>query len=173
MPEVREVASQREDPALRSAAGAFSSSGGGLSPPLGGFDDQVLVRTMEEVRFMRLTDGFGVSFAPYVAKGGDDEILTPTFPDSDLGDSDDERDAAVATHLMEAEASISSLKGAIETADPADGEKIEKLKAELFAEFEDSSLSGICPRDPPVRGPYGEAEIWLKPDAQPVSLPQY
>ena len=27
--------------------------------------------------------------------------------------------------------------------------------------------------DPPLRGPFGEAEIWLKPDAEPVCLPQF
>ena len=56
---------------------------------------------------------------------------------------------AVAVHLMEAQASIASLKGAIETADPAEGEKIERLKAKVFAEFGATSLSGVCPRDPP------------------------
>ena len=27
--------------------------------------------------------------------------------------------------------------------------------------------------DPPVRGPFGEAEIWLKPDAIPIAVPPY
>ena len=40
-------------------------------------------------------------------------------------------------------------------------------------EFGQTSLSGKCPVDPPVRGPYGEAEIWLKPDAEPVSQTPY
>ena len=43
-----------------------------------------------------------------------------------------------------------------------------KAKEEILQEFGKTSLSGIYPKDPPVRGPFGAAEIWLKPNAIPV-----
>ena len=49
----------------------------------------------------------------------------------------------------------------------------EQLRQKLFEEFKHTSLSGEYPCKPPIRGPFGEAEIWLKPDAQPVSVPPY
>ena len=49
-----------------------------------------------------------------------------------------------------------------------------ELQEALIAEFGDSSLSGKYPAHPlPVRGPYGEGEIWLQPDAKPVSVPPF
>ena len=90
--------------------------------------------------------------------------------DSALGEDDDERDLLVASRLCEA--SVATLKGAIEMSEPTDYAKVERLKAQFFKEFGDSSLSGVCPVDPLIRCTYGEAEILLKPDARPVSLPQ-
>ena len=41
-------------------------------------------------------------------------------------------------------------------------------------EFGDTSLSGVYPKHPlPVRGPFGEGEIWLQPGAKPVSVPPF
>ena len=43
-----------------------------------------------------------------------------------------------------------------------------QAREEVLKEFANTSLSGIYPKDPPVRGPFGAAEIWLKPNAIPV-----
>jgi hypothetical protein len=48
-----------------------------------------------------------------------------------------------------------------------------KAKQDILQEFGTTSLSGIYPKDPPVRGPFGAAEIWLKPDAVPVAQHPY
>ena len=55
--------------ALGSEVGHSSDEGGCTPPKSAAWDDQVLVRAVEEVRCMQLTDGFGVSFAPYVVGG--------------------------------------------------------------------------------------------------------
>ena len=47
------------------------------------------------------------------------------------------------------------------------------LRQALIDEFGESSLSGQYMPDPPVRGPFGEGEIWLKEDARPVSVPPF
>ena len=46
-------------------------------------------------------------------------------------------------------------------------------RTKLLQEFQKSSLSGVYTRDSPVRGPFGQAEIWLKKEARPVSMPPY
>ena len=48
-----------------------------------------------------------------------------------------------------------------------------QAKARILQEFSETSMSGVYPRDPPVRGPFGAAEIWLKPDAVPVAQHPY
>jgi hypothetical protein len=49
----------------------------------------------------------------------------------------------------------------------------EKLRKALVEEFSTASLSGVYKPNPPVRGPFGEAEIWLKPEATLVSVPPF
>ena len=49
-------------------------------------------------------------------------------------------------------------------------EMVNNFRTKLLEEFQGTSLSGIYPKDPPVRGPFGEAEIWLKKDARLVSM---
>jgi len=69
----------------------------------------------------------------------------------------------------------SLVKGAVEAREPAQDPSIE-AQIELIKErFAKTSLSGICPSpdDLPIRGPFGEAEIWLKPDAIPVNIAPY
>ena len=48
-----------------------------------------------------------------------------------------------------------------------------ELQTKLFAEFGETSLSGVYLPDPPVRGPYGEGTINLKRDAKPVCKPPF
>ena len=147
--------------------------GGDALPPPGACVRPSLVRILEEVRCMRLFVGGQKPFPSQEGEGNDPDDFSEGELDSGEDESDDEVDLVVAKRLREATASIRPLRGTVESTEPAEGARIEELKAQLFTEFGDSSLSGICPRDPPVRGPYGEAEIWLKPDAQPVSMPQF
>jgi hypothetical protein len=43
----------------------------------------------------------------------------------------------------------------------------------LLEKYSGSVLSGKYIPDPPKRGPFGEAEIWVKPDATPVAIRPY
>ena len=135
--------------------------------------DEALVRALEEVRCMRLAEGLSVSFHPYVEGKEENGPNTEWKLEEESDSSDDELDLCVAERLVWPEATVETIKGVIEPTEPAESAKVEKLNAALFEEFGNTSLSGVCPVNPPVRGPYGEAEIWLKPDAQPVSVPPY
>ena len=75
--------------------------------------------------------------------------------------------------LYQSLGNIASLRVAIEAREPLENQLVEECKAKLLAEFSESSFCGVCPRDPLIRGPYGEAEIWLKPGAEPISVPPY
>ena len=61
----------------------------------------------------------------------------------------------------------------MEVSHTTESPEAERYRNLLLQEFNDSSLSGIYPIDPPARGPFGEAEIWLKPNAKPVSVPPF
>jgi hypothetical protein len=60
-------------------------------------------------------------------------------------------------------------RGVLDTMEPSEHPTAEKLKEQVLADFQDivfrSKLSG---EDPPIRGPFGLAEINLKPGARPV-----
>ena len=81
----------------------------------------------------------------------------------------------VARRIMRARrrSRVQSVKTGPQMLQMASSDLAETLRQALYEEFKDSSLSGIYPRNPPKRGPDGEAEIWLKPDARPVSIPPY
>ena len=63
---------------------------------------------------------------------------------------------------------INFIKGAIEARDPHGSEKVENARTRLFSDYTGTVFDTKTGGDPPVRGPYGEAEIILKPDARPV-----
>ena len=145
-------------------------------PPVADWDES-LIHALEEAWHSGLVCGAQVTFCPRVRVQEVDgtESVCPLEPTSE--DLDEEACHCIMTRLNEAEsgpeAAIFSLKGAIDVSDPAENAEVERLKASLFTEFGSTSLCGVCPVDPPVRGPYGEAEIWLRPDAVPVSQPQF
>ena len=66
------------------------------------------------------------------------------------------------------EKEIRFIKGAVEARDPWESEEVEKRKERLHKEFADTVFSGKLTGSPPVRGPFGEAFIKLKPGATPV-----
>ena len=91
---------------------------------------------------------------------------------------DDEPDEEVAMEIARrlvehepAEYRLNFVRGVVEARDPSGTQSVEQLRSQVIEEFSNSSLSGKYPKDPPVRGPYGEAEILLKLDARPVSIP--
>ena len=115
---------------------------------------------------MHLTDTPQVNFDPRVIRREADGLAMEADLDVQSERSDEERDFFVAAQLQKAKNTDPGLvRTVIETTEPVENAKAEALKKALFDEFGKTSLSGICPVDPPVRGPYGEAEIWLKPDA--------
>ena len=65
------------------------------------------------------------------------------------------------------------VRGSVIAKEAAEDPRALYFREKLIEEFKGTSLSGIYPRDPPVRGPFGEAEINLKPGAEPVSVPPY
>jgi hypothetical protein len=75
----------------------------------------------------------------------------------------------IARRLLEEERRVDSLKFGPEPLEAVDSPLAEQLRKALLDEFGATSLSGKYLPNPPVRGPFGEAEIWLKPDAVPVS----
>jgi hypothetical protein len=79
-----------------------------------------------------------------------------------------ETQRAIASHLMDEETNIDFIKGFVAARDPHVNGKVDELREAIISDFKDSVLSGICPPDPPVRGPHGLAQIWLKTDVTPV-----
>ena len=95
------------------------------------------------------------------------------FPDENP-DEDEEVLWEVAKRIDNAEKLVCSVVG--EEVPPADPLDIlaSELKDALIKEFGDTSLSGKYPPHPlPVRGPFGEGEIWLEKGARPVSVPPF
>ena len=79
----------------------------------------------------------------------------------------------IAKRTLEAEKSINQVKGGPEAVEKSEHPLAKQLRQALLDEFGDTCLSGKYKPNPPVRGPFGEAEIWLKPDVRPVSVPPY
>ena len=95
------------------------------------------------------------------------------FQDEEGEDEDDEVLWEVAKRIDAAEKRICAVGVVERPLDDPLAELAHELQEALLAEFGDSSLSGKYPVNPPVRGPYGEGEIWLQPDAKPVSVPPF
>jgi hypothetical protein len=67
------------------------------------------------------------------------------------------------------EVDVCFVKGVIEAREPCDHPTVESLKEKVIADFQDKVFrSKLPPELPPVRGPFGEAEINLKVGARPV-----
>ena len=114
-----------------------------------------MVEAMERVRFMRLC----------------------AFPGQPLDslDSDEEDDVLeeIARRVGEEEKKVAAVKGGPEGREASGNPLAAQLRQALIEEFGKTSLSGEYLPNPPVRGPDGEAQIWLKPGATPVSMPPY
>ena len=64
------------------------------------------------------------------------------------------------------------IRGVVEARTPADEDLVAPQVKIIQERFGKTSLSGICPvgtddNPLPIRGPFGEAEIWFKLDAVP------
>ena len=64
-----------------------------------------------------------------------------------------------------AEALVGSV---VVTGGALEGEEVEQVRQNLFREYASSVFTTEAPKVRPVRGPYGEASIEIKPGAQPV-----
>ena len=64
---------------------------------------------------------------------------------------------------------VRMVQGVVEARDAEESTLVEAAKEKILEEFRETSLSGKYPVNPPIRGPFGEAEIWLRTDAVPVS----
>ena len=118
--------------------------------------DPRMARAIEEVRAMRISMHPSISCI--------DE--TPSVID------DFKTELEIAARLVEAEAYINNARNGVEGIESVETELAEKGREELLHKFGETSLSGKYPGHR-IRGPDGQAEIWLKPDAQPVCRPPY
>ena len=114
-----------------------------------------LFEAIERTRFMRLW------------------AVPRSKPEEEPEEIDDEAYEEIAARLLVAEAQIASVRSGPETREFTAHPLAQELRQKLIDEFGKTSLSGKYLPHPPVRGPHGEAEIWLKPDAKPVSQPPY
>lgn len=63
---------------------------------------------------------------------------------------------------------IAFLKGAMEAKDPCPTDLAEFIRATLLKEYAGTVFEDHTGGDPKIQGPYGEAEIIIKPNAKPV-----
>ena len=63
---------------------------------------------------------------------------------------------------------IQVVKGSVEARDPYEEDEALERRARLLQDFAGTVFGTETPSDPPIRGPYGEAVIQLKPGAIPV-----
>jgi len=59
------------------------------------------------------------------------------------------------------------------TAEETEEDRVEELRKKIYEDYEGSVLDTKVPRDPPSRGPFGTAHIYLKPGAQPTRQKVY
>ena len=64
---------------------------------------------------------------------------------------------------------VNFIKCVVEARDPLDSTEDEKRRQQLFEDYKENVFTGKTGGSPPIRGPFGEAEIKLKPDAKPIS----
>ena len=79
----------------------------------------------------------------------------------------------LAWRMVQEEVEIDFIKGFVASRDVKMGECVEEIRKQLLTEYADSVFVGKTGGSPPVRGPYGEAEIILKPGAVPVKQRPY
>ena len=75
---------------------------------------------------------------------------------------------AVAQGLYPNEHEVRFIKGAVEARDPIESTEVQTRRERLHQEFQNTVFSGKTGGSPPVRGPFGEAVIKLKPGAVPI-----
>ena len=81
---------------------------------------------------------------------------------------DDETIETIAHRLYNQEKDIRFIKGAVDARDPMDTKDVDQRRERLHQEFKDTVFSGKVTGSPPIRGPFGEAFIKLKPGATPI-----
>ena len=93
------------------------------------------------------------------------------MPEVRVQDQDEEMILGLVPRVLEA--FIEPVRGSVVAKEAVEDPKALHYRNLLVEEFKDSSMSGVYPRDPPVRGPFGEAEINLRKGAENVSIYTY
>lgn len=79
----------------------------------------------------------------------------------------------LAWRLVREGVNVNFIKGFVSSREAMTGDRIEELRKNILGEYSDTVFCGSTGGDPPVRGPYGEAEIILKPGATPIKQRPY
>ena len=74
----------------------------------------------------------------------------------------------LALHLHQIGHADKFVSSVVVANNPYEGPEIEKLRATILEEYHDTVFADKHNREPPIRGPYGEATIELKPGVTPV-----
>ena len=94
------------------------------------------------------------------------------LPDLDVKFKDERFDDGatkqLALHLHKLGHIDNFVNSVIVANDPYDSPEVEKLRAQILQEYQDTVFADRHNSDPPVRGPFGEATIELKPGVTPV-----
>lgn len=106
-------------------------------------------------------DGLGVPDIPGLASQGCLESL------------DDPSLEEIAQLMSDEEVDVDFIRGFATSGDPVQGTRVEHLRQKILQEFSTTVFCGRTGGNPPVRGPQGEAEITLKPGAQPLKQRPY
>ena len=64
---------------------------------------------------------------------------------------------------------IDFIRGAVEAREPLESAEVEVRRKRIYEAYKDTVFTGKTGGSPPIRGPFGEAVIKLKPDAKPIS----
>ena len=89
----------------------------------------------------------------------------PRF-DSTLGREELE---CIAEGLYPHTGDIDFIRGAVEAREPLESAEVEVRRKRIYEAYKDTVFTGKTGGSPPIRGPFGEAVIKLKPDAKPIS----
>ena len=113
------------------------------------------------------------------------ELSLPEGVETDLNDevceaslqSHEKLDTAsimeIASTLQQDDVDVSYVKGFVTSHSPMEGDEVQKRRERILQEYASSVFSGKTTGNPPVRGPYSEAEIQLKEGAIPLKQRPY
>jgi hypothetical protein len=90
-----------------------------------------------------------------------------------LDDNEEANRTELARQIALSEDAPHFVRRVVQAEKPVQGEDVDTLRAEIRAEYGETVFSDKPTGPPPVRGPFGEATITLKPGAVPVKQRMY